>query len=399
MTPASITSSRVYRDSIAAVALGAAVAIYGIRTVPERTWPNLLLNGFYLTSVAVSSMFFLASQRLAGARWSAGLRRIPEAFMLILPAAAGLMLVLFFGRHWIYSRSLPSGLSDAHANAGRLVYLQAPFVFGRMALALLAWSVFAWLFRSASLRQDREWSASLECHYLLNRYSAAFVVVFAFSFSLGCYDWLMSLDPSWSTTMFAVYVFAGTFVQGIAAISLAAVLLSERGYLRQKLSEGQVHDLSKMLFAFSTFWAYIWVCQYLLIWYANIPDEVTFYLKRTTGPWLRIFWLTFGMNWIVPFAVLLPKRTKCNPAVLGSVSALLLCGHWLDLYVLIAPAFSKTPKFGLPELATALGYAGLGCVLFLHNLAKAQLTPLNDPILAAEGAQPMLQATYGEETT
>src|SRR5205814_10058925 len=125
---------------------------------------------------------------------------------------------------------------------------------------------------------------SMACHYRLNRYSAVFVLLFAVSFTSASYDWLASLDPSWFTTMFAVYVFSGTFVQGIAAVTLATVLLKSRGYLANSVTEDHLHDLGKMLFAFSTFWAYIWICQYLLIWYGNLSEESTDYINRTRCP-------------------------------------------------------------------------------------------------------------------
>lgn len=385
---------RVHWYSIALIAVGTVFAVYGAGASPARTWPSLLLNGFYVTSLAVSAMFFLASQRLAGARWSAGLRRIPEALMLLLPVAAILMLLLFFGRRSIYRWSIPNAL--AGAIDAKVQYLQVPLVFGRMALALVLWIVFAWLFRTTSLRQDREPGLSLACHYRLNRYSAVFVVIFAISFTLGSYDWLISLDPSWSTTIFGLYVFAGTFVQGIAAVTLAAVLLARRGRLPEELREDDLHSLGKMLFAFSTFWAYIWVCEYLLIWYGNVPDEVTYYLKRTSHPWLGLFLFNLVLNWVIPFVVLLPARAKRNPMVLINVSLLLLCGHWLDLYILIMPSLWKAPQFGFPEFSIAAGYAALAVLLFLRNLARAPIVPLHDPVLAAEARVPVWQGANGE---
>jgi hypothetical protein len=377
----------------ALVLLGAAVAAYGLYSAPERTWPNLLLNGFDILSVAVSALFFIASQRLTGARWSAGLRRIPEAFMSALPAAAVLMALVFFGRQWLYPWSRPGAFAHVPQIAGKVRYLQTPWVFGRTAVVLLLWIVFAWLFRRTSLAQDRNPRSSLVYHYRLNRYAAAFVVVFAFSFTLGAYDWIISLDPSWFSTMFGIYVFAGTFVAGIAAVTLAAVVLREHRLLSHAISDHHLQDLGKMLFAFSTFWAYIWTCQYLLIWYGNIPEEVTHYVKRTNGPWLWLFALNLVVNWLIPFIVLLPARTKRNPAALKIVCALLLCGHWLDLYILIMPSVWNRPRIAFPEIAIAAGYSSLLYLLFLRGLEAAPLAPLSDPVLAAERS-----ATHGAFT-
>ena len=366
------------------VILGAGIAIYGLRSAPDRTWPNLLLGGFYVTSLALSAMFFFATQRLTGARWSANLRRIPEAFALALPVFTVLMLALYFGRQFIYPWSRPSVFAHAPSIAGKAHYLKPVWVFGRMALALLSWSFFALLFRKTSLDQDRNPDSSLVLHHRLTRYTVWFVFVFALTFTWSCFDWLVSLNPEWFTTMFAVYVFAGTFVQGIAAVTLAAVLLRQRGFLRKTIRDDQLHDLGKMLFAFTTFWAYIWLCQYLLIWYGNLPEEVSYYFKSTNGPWLYLFALNLTVNWIIPFIVLLSARAKRMPKILAMMSVLLLCGHWLDLYLLIMPAVWSVPRIGVFEIFITTGCLALLYLIFIHGLARAPLVPLNDPVLAYE---------------
>jgi hypothetical protein len=379
------SSSRIL--ALCLIALAAIIVVYGLLVDPGRTWPNLLLDGFYIASLGVSALFFLAVQRVAGSRWSANLRRIPEAFLPVIPIAAVLLLLLYFGRHTLFPWIDPHLFDHAPSNAGKVRYLNPPWVFARMVFTVVVWTFFAWLFRRTSLQQDSNPSQSLVLHHRLSRYSVLFILAFALTFTLGAYDWLLSLDPQWSSTMFGFYEFAGTFVQGIAAITLAVVFLKERGPLAKVVSQHQLHDLGKMVFAFSIFWAYIWTCQYLLIWYGNIPDEVTHFVKRTNGPWLYFFALNFILNWLIPFTVLLSIRAKCTPKLLKIICVTVLVGHWLDLYILIMPAMWNKPTIGLYEIPIAAGYAALVYLVFTREVARAPIVPLNDPVLAYETAQ------------
>jgi hypothetical protein len=364
--------------------LGMAVAVEGLMHVPERIWPNLLVDAFYLVSLSVSGLFIGSVWRLTGARWAAGLRRIPEGLSLMILPASVLLLLVFLGKETLYPWARPGAFAHDPAIAGRASYLQPNLLLGRQVGVFALWIVFAWLMRRLSVSQDRNPGLALGKHHALNRASAVFVVLFAPTFTLTAYDWILSLDPRWSSTMFAVYIFAGTFVQGIAAVTLGVVLLAERGFLPRVATTRQLHDLGKLLLAFSIFWAYIWVCQYLLIWYGNMPEEVSHYVKRTNGPWLVVFGLNFVINWVVPFGTLLSVRTKTNPRILKAVCVLILAGRWLDLYVQVMPAGWAAPHFGVFEVGLFAGTAALAYLIIMRNLSRAPLVPVSDPVLAAD---------------
>ena len=362
--------TRSRRAAWTVVAAGAAAAVAGIALDPQRTWSALLLNGYYMLAVALAGVVFIALQHLCGAAWSANMRRVAEAMMAALPAAALLMLALFFGRGTLYA-------SHVDLPSPKGWYLATPFFFGRMALFVAGWTAFAWTMRRTSLRQDRDGEAAH--HRRLVRLSAVFLVVFAVSFSLASFDWLMTLTRNWSSTIFAIYAFAGLLAGGVAAITLTTVLLVERGDLADVVNEHHLHDLGKLMFAFSTFWAYIWVSQYLLIWYGNLPDETPYYLVRTSGAWTIPFLLNVAVNWVVPFLVLMPRASKRNRRVLKWTAIVMLAGRWLDLYVAIMPALYRSPAVHAVDLAILAGCAAAFFLLATRALAAAPLVPMNNP--------------------
>ena len=364
--------------ALAMIGVGLLTAVAGLAWSPARAWPNLLLNNVYLLSMALSGALFICIHYLSGAGWSVVLRRVAEAMMSGLPIVAVLMLSMFFGRHTLYPWADPEAMREPLPH-DKAAYLSPLLVLLRMAVVLTLWVLLARAIRKASLHQDRD--PALEHHQRLITRSAVFIVVFAPTFALGSVDWLMSLDPHWSSTIFAVYVFAGVLVSGLAALTLIVIVLRALGPLKTVVAAGHLHDLGKLLFAFSTFWAYIWLSQYLLIWYGNLPEEVTHYVHRTDGPWIGLFLLNLFTNWLVPFLVLLSRAAKRSPRVLAGVCLVLLAGHWLDLYLLIMPETWSRPMIGPLEVVIPLSYAGLFFYITSRALAQAPLVPLHDPYL------------------
>lgn len=383
-----VVTSSTLRVPIVLIAIGVIAFVVGLFISAERAWLNLLIDGFYVLSLGVAAIFFIASQRLARSQWWVPLQRIPEAFMSVLPAAAVLMIALAFGFPSLYEWTDPASFHHEHAlvRPGRETYLAPAFVYARMIVAVALWLFFAWRVRKISLAGDADRTAGLRSHGQLYRLSAVFVLVFAVSFTTAAYDWIMSLEPRWLSTMFSVYVFAGSFVQSIAAIALATVTLKRKRLFgsRDALFDGDlIQTLGTMILAFSTFWAYIWVAQYLLVWYSDIPEEATYFLRRTSGGWTPVFLVNVVVNWVIPFLVLLPRSSKRSLQVMTAISVFVLFGRWFDLYLLVMPSHWPSPKFGPLEIAMAAGTAGLIYVMFVRGLSRAPLVPSHEPSLAA----------------
>ena len=338
------------------IGVAAIVVAAGLWWSPERTWPTLLVCTVYLLFVALGGALFLSTQHLSHAGWSRPLWRVAEAITSALPVAAVLMLSMAAGWPWLYPWA-HGGAEPMGADKAR--YLSPIAVFVRSALVLGAWALLA---------------RALRRHERRVFYSALFVVVFAPSFLVASVDWIMSLSPHWASTIFVVYLFAGVMMSGLVVLTLIVLILQTRD-----VSSAHLHDLGTLIFAFSTFWAYIWLSQYLLIWYSNLPDEVTHYVRRTHGAWAWLFFLNPIVNWVVPFVVLLPWAAKHHPRTLAAICLLLLGGRWLDVYLLIAPEARIAPAIGPIEVLVPLGYAGLFVVCFSRALQGAPVAYADAP--------------------
>jgi len=347
-----------------------------------RLWSTLLIDDVYFLSLGLAAMVFIAIQYLTRSGWWVVLRRVPEAMAGGAPVASAILLSLYFGRADLYPWSRPGAAESDPLVAAKSAYLNTPFFFLRLILFVGIWTLFALAFRKLARTQEEEPRDSPRAHRSLTRLSAAFLPIFAVTFALASFDWLMSVDPHWYSTIFGVYSFAGLFQAGIAAITLLVLALRAQGALAHAVRESHLHDLGKLLFAFSVFWAYIWVSQYLLIWYSDLPEEVTYYVARTSGPWAPWFFGAFALNFGVPFFVLVARAPKRDPRILAVVASLVLVGRWLDLYVQVGPPVVGVPRLGVPEIGITLAFALLFVALCRRALTRATLLPARDPYLA-----------------
>ena len=371
---------RAHQGLIGLTAIGAIVAAAGAVMAPDRMWANWLLVAYYALGLGLAGLCFVAIHYTAGASWSAAIRRVPEALAGTLPFAAVLLAVVFVARPQLYrwTVAVGSGVALSPALAFKHAWLSRPFFLFRAAVYSSIWIAFAVAIRRASRRQDDDgdwrWTRANV------RLSAAFLMVFGVTFSLASVDWVMSLEPSWYSTIFGVYNFAGLFLSGLAAIIVVALWLERAGPFKHVLTSDHLHDLGKLLFAFSVFWIYIWFSQYMLIWYTNIPEETAYFVRRAHGGWFVLFLANVVLNWLVPFVVLLRRDAKRRRQTLGLVAVIVLVGRWLDIYLMILPAVvGATPRLGVWELGLTAGGIGAFGLALAWVLNGAPAVPLADP--------------------
>lgn len=359
------------------MAVGALTLLAGLFASPDRTWAAVLLAGQYLVGLGLGGVFLVAMHYLTGAGWSVSVRRIPEAMAGLLPAG-----LLATAAVLLVHPSLYTWITEADGAIGGFkgLWLSYGFVLLRSAIYAAIWIAFGCALIGHSRAQDLDGDPAHSRRNL--GLAAAFTVCFALSYWLASVDWVMALEHHWYSTIFGVYAFAGLFSSALAFAILVAQWLRCDPVLAGIIREDHLHDLGKLLLGATTLWAYIWFSQYMLIWYANIPEETFYYVHRQQGTWMPLFVMNLLLNWVVPFFVLLPRASKRDGTILARVALVVLVGRWLDLYQMIFPPVAgESPVFGLWEIGITLGLVGAAVVLVLRRLGKAPLVPLRDPHL------------------
>lgn len=376
--PASELPVRRTAGVVAAVGLAGLVA--GLVLSPPRGFTSLLTNGFFFLTLGLGSVAFLALLYVSNAGWASVFKRVPEAFAAYVPVGSLVMLGVLAGMPVLYLWARPGIMETDHLLHAKQAFLNVPGFALRMVALLGLWAFFAWRLRTGSLRQDRQ-AQSLKPTRRNVAASALFLVLFAPTFCLASFDWLMSLEPHWFSTIYGLYNIAGLLASSTAALTVAVVLLKRAG-LMPHVNASHLHDMGKLMFGFATFWAYLWLSQFLLIWYANIPEETTHYATRMHGGWGVLFWANVALNWALPFLLLLPRPAKRNESHLLRVAAIMLGGRWLDVWLMVAPPNSAERL--LPGLWDVAGLVGLGA-LFIWVVTRAvsttPLVPHGDPYL------------------
>ncbi|MGE0813294.1 MAG: hypothetical protein AB7O28_07775 [Vicinamibacterales bacterium] len=348
-------------------------------------WSTYLIGAFFVLSLGVFGVAWIAILNLSGGTWSVTMRRIPEAMTAWLLPGGVLAMAVVLGAHTLYH------WSDADAVAAdALLTHKAPFLNLTMfvvlgVVSLLIWVAFATLIVGASRRQDRE--GGMAATRSRRTASAVFLVLFALTLSIISFYFLLSLDAHWFSTMFAVLVFTDTMQTGTAFVALVAGLLVGAGALKGFLNEHHLHSLGKMLFAWTGFWAYIYFCQFMLIWYANLPEETAYFLRRADQGWLPYLLVLPALKFVVPFVLLVPREAKRSPGRLVPLAILVLFAQFWELYLMVAPAVGHgeaavPAHLPVVEFVGTLGFLGLFTLVFGWALSRHDAVPLKDPGLA-----------------
>lgn len=360
-----------------------------------RFWGSLLQNSVYFLLVVNAAMFFICATTLAWGGWQMAFRRVSEAISACVPVLGvicGVILlsIAFGSNHEIYHWSGEHAKEDpvlVHKSG----FLNKGFFAAATILTIVLWSVLGWKMRQLSRSLDNAPLKSNEegKQYIWKNtvWAALFIIVFALTVMSSIpWLWLMSIDAHWYSTMYSWYTFASTFVAGIALISLFIVFLKNNGYL-EFTNQEHLHDLGKFMFAFSIFWTYLWFSQFMLIWYANIPEETTYFKPRAEGVYSGIFWLMFLINFLAPLLLLMTRGAKRNYGTITFMALLIIFGHWLDFFQMVFPGSLKgedgqthVPMI-LYDFGVALGFVGLIMFVTGRALSKVPLLAKNHPFV------------------
>jgi hypothetical protein len=359
-------------------------------TLFSRIIANLWMNSVYFLGISVVGVFFLSYNYVAKAGWYTSFKRVPEAFPSFIIVPAIIMLALFLIPdtrhiifHWTHHGIMEVGSENYDKIiAGKSWYLNFPFFLVRMVAYFAIWYYLWTQIRKYSLLEDE--TNDLAYYYKSRNYAKMFLIFFAVTSSTAAWDFSMSIDTHWFSTMFGWYHLASWHVAGLAAIMLTILLLKDKGYLKA-VTFSSIHDLGKLMFGFSVFWTYVWFSQFLLIFYANLPEETIYFRERFSGyggRYFAPFIINLLLNFVFPFLILMARDSKRNRTFLKLACSSILIGHWFDFYQMQMPGIAKDQGgIGIIEWGTTLTFASLFIYFVANQLSKANLIAKNHPFI------------------
>ena len=336
--------------------------------------------------VTIGAMFVVLIHHLTSARWSVVILRIAESLTWGFPLLAVLSIPVLIGMHDLYHWTHVDVMDPASSHfdpvlKGKEAYLNTPFFLIRTAIYFSVWTVLALLLYRSSIRQDVDADPGIPARQ--KRISAAGLVLCALTTAFASYDFLMSLSPHWFSTIFGVYVFGAAFSTAHALIALLAIVIQRRNGLTEVVTREHYHDLGKMMFGFTIFWAYIGFSQYMLIWYGNLPEETIWYRQRLENGWEVHSAILLLFHFVVPFWVLLTQGSKRNRAIMAFMAVWFLVMNWFDMHWIAMPVLHPD-QAGIhwASIACFVGLLGICLGVCLFRLGRHSLVPQNAPNLA-----------------
>lgn len=359
------------------IVIGVASLTYGIFAYSaDKVWSALLLNSVNFLTIGLGATFFVAVHIITQSGWHVSIQRIPEAISMYLPIGAIFMIIMLFGLnhvfHWAHEIHHDPIVMKKEA------YLNIPFFVVRLVVYLAVWILLTMILRRLSKKSDIE--DSLNFYNKSRTYAALFLVFFAITIVTFAWDWLMSIEAHWFSTLFGWYVLAGVIVKSFAIIIIIVAILRKLGYL-EFITKENIHDLARYLFSFAIFWMYLWFSQFMLIWYANIPEETFYFIKRVEN-YEFLFILNLVLNFLIPFLVLIVRKFRRILWIVTAMAIVVFAGQWLDQYLMIFPGTMKeVQSIGLFDIGITIGFIGILLWVVLQSLTKANLLPKNHPYL------------------
>ena len=353
-----------------------------LHQLQNKPWAALYVAAFFFFMIALGTLAFYAINRAAQAGWSPVLFRVMEGITAYL-LPGGIIVVAILALSGFHMNHLfiwmdPEVVAHDKLIAGKVGFLNVPFFLGRAVFFLAGWALYRYFSRKFSIAQD---NASDNSNHVKNfRLSAGFLVFFIVTESIMSWDWIMSIDPHWFSTLFGWYVFASMFVSGITAIALIAIYLKSKGYL-EFVNDSHIHDLGKFMFGVSIFWTYLWFSQFMLIWYSNIPEEVTYFITRIEDYNITFFGM-IAMNFLFPLLILMNSDYKRTNYFIIMAGIVIILGHYLDVFNMIMPSAVGDQWFiGIPEVGGFFFFFGLFIYTVFTALTKAPLLAKGDPYM------------------
>ncbi len=358
--------------------IGFIAFVYAFVSHPERGWANLLINNYYFIALTVGATFYLALQNVTQSHWSSGFNRIPYAIANFFPVLFILMIPVMFGLHSLYHWSHADAVAHDAILQHKAPFLNVPFFIIRYLIYFAVWIGLTQLLRKFTFKEDLV--GGLKYFEKTEFFSKVYIFSLAFTFSLASFDWIMSIDAHWFSTIFAVRNFVMGFYHAIVLVLLIAILMNKLGYFPY-LNKYHLKDYSKYIFVLCIIWAYTWFSQYILIWYANLPEETVYYMPRTKGEFTPLFYTELIVNWLFPFLMLLLGKVTSNKNILMVIMIILLLGQYIDVYMQVTVGTLHHLNIGFIEIGGFLGYIGLFAYVFAWSLSRKPLISKNHPLI------------------